>query len=195
MKNITRNKVQRMRNLVTGNYGAKTQTQVGYKKYKTKYDEGEVWEENGKVWTIKNGIKQNVSKLKKAREANKIPLSCPKCNGSMNKSQHKFMFQHHGHCLICQTEFERKMHNNGTYNDWVKDNVKNNFSKWKNDKKEQFNDWFSKIDMKQYITEAGLIEDWEGLSSKAKQDIIKRFEKYIQSEEEKMDKLIKEQLK
>jgi uncharacterized protein (UPF0128 family) len=55
--------VQRMRNLITKDYGAKTGVQIGYTKENIERKEGDVWEENHKTWTIKNGIKQTVSKL------------------------------------------------------------------------------------------------------------------------------------
>ena len=74
-------------------------------------------------------------------------------------------------------------------------NVKKNFDKWKEDKKKAFKKWFSEIDSKSHITESGIIEDWEGLDSEAKENIIKRFDEYIKEEEDKMDRLIKEQLK
>ena len=38
-------------------------TQIGYTKEYVEHKEGDVWEENGKQWTIKNGIKQTVTKL------------------------------------------------------------------------------------------------------------------------------------
>ena len=192
MKKITKNKVQRMRNLVTGNYGDKTRTRVGYKKYKNKHEEGDVWEENGKKWTIKNGIKQSISKLNKAREINEIPMSCPKCGGAMNKSQHRFMYLHHGHCLFCQQKVVYKKHAEGTYNDWLIENAEKNFSSWKKDKRESFNRWLSDIDSKYYITEAGLIEDWEGLDLRTKNSIIEKFEEYIKKEENKKDLAIKQ---
>ena len=48
--------VQRMRNIITKDYTAKTVTQVGYTKAQIEHKEGDVWEENGKKWTIKNNI-------------------------------------------------------------------------------------------------------------------------------------------
>jgi len=193
MKKITENKVQRMRNLVTGDYGAKTQKRSGYKKYSKKYNEGDEWEEDGKTWTIRNGVKQNKSKLKVARDYGKIPLSCPKCSEAMNRAQHKFMFKHYGHCLYCQTKAESKMHEEGTYNNWVIENVEKNFSKWKGEKKIQFETWLTEINSKKNITEAGLIEDWSEVPESVKNDIMKRFEEYMYEEEEKMNNLIEEQ--
>jgi uncharacterized protein (UPF0128 family) len=55
--------VQRMRNIITKNFGDKTVTQAGYSKQHIERKEGDVWEENGKNWTIKNGIKQTITRL------------------------------------------------------------------------------------------------------------------------------------
>ena len=60
--------VQRMRNIITKDYTAKTVTQVGYSKAQVDHKEGDVWEENGKKWTIKNGIKQTVTRFDKLKQ-------------------------------------------------------------------------------------------------------------------------------
>ena len=59
--------VQRLRNLVQGKYGEKSTVGTGYQKAKEFYNEGDVWEEDGRTWTIKNGLKQNLTKLDKAK--------------------------------------------------------------------------------------------------------------------------------
>ena len=46
--------VQRMRNIITKDYNAKTTTQVGYSKAYVDRKEGDVWEEDGKKWILKN---------------------------------------------------------------------------------------------------------------------------------------------
>ena len=56
MKQFSKQKIQRMRNLATGDYGSKTKASSGYTSYEKKRSEGDVWEENDKTWTIKNGI-------------------------------------------------------------------------------------------------------------------------------------------
>jgi ribosomal protein L33 len=71
--------IQRVRNLVTGKYGSKINQSVGYKKPDIIRKEGEVWEEDGRTWTIKKGIKQNITKLDKAKKAYITPLFCPNC--------------------------------------------------------------------------------------------------------------------
>ena len=49
--------VQRMRNIITKKTGDKTGVQVGYTADYIEHKEGDVWEENGKKWTIKNGMR------------------------------------------------------------------------------------------------------------------------------------------
>ena len=186
-------KIQRMRNLGTGDYGSQTKKQAGYKKYKNKKKEGEVWEEKGRTWTIKNGVKQNIRKLNRAREYAKIPISCPSCGGSMNKSQHKFMYIRYGHCLSCQSKIEFQMMASGEYNNWLVENVKKNFVSWKKERKQAFDEYIKNVNSKHYITEAGLVEDWSEMNEKDKSYMIEKFNEFMKKEEENLEKLIEKQ--
>jgi uncharacterized protein (UPF0128 family) len=49
--------VQRMRNLITKDYGAKTGVQIGYTKESIERKEGDVWEENQKHGLLKMVLK------------------------------------------------------------------------------------------------------------------------------------------
>ena len=62
-KEFKKKDVERLRNLVKGKYGEKTGQSIGYKKEEKFHNEGDVWEENDRTWTIKDGIKQNITKL------------------------------------------------------------------------------------------------------------------------------------
>ena len=55
--------VQRLRNLVQGKHGAKTEQTIGYTKEDQFHEEGDIWEEDERKWTIKDGIRQNITKL------------------------------------------------------------------------------------------------------------------------------------
>jgi len=46
-KEFSQRDVKRMRNLITGNFGDRTQVQVGYEKQNQEYQEGDVWEDSG----------------------------------------------------------------------------------------------------------------------------------------------------
>jgi hypothetical protein len=59
--------VQRLRNIIQGKEDERTTTSIGYTKKEEFHAEGDVWEEDGREWTIKNGIKQNITKLDKAK--------------------------------------------------------------------------------------------------------------------------------
>ena len=81
--------VQRMRNIITKNTNDKTGVQVGYTADYVDHKEGDVWEERGKKWTIKNGIKQTVTKFDDLKRLVVLPISCPNCGKAMKVNQYK----------------------------------------------------------------------------------------------------------
>ena len=83
-KEFTSKDVNRARNLVNKNFSGKTVDGVGYSKTHVYHSEGDTWEESGRTWTIKDGLRQNITKLDAAKQALKIPLRCPKCNGPVS---------------------------------------------------------------------------------------------------------------
>ena len=82
-KDFKQKDVQRLRNLVQGKHGEKSTSGVGYEKKKDFHEEGDVWEENDRTWTIIDGIKQNLTKLDKAKDLVVLPLFCPCCTNIM----------------------------------------------------------------------------------------------------------------
>tara|TARA_R110001606_G_scaffold190066_2_gene338017 strand:- start:156 stop:743 length:588 start_codon:yes stop_codon:yes gene_type:complete len=190
-KGIKKSAVQRMRNLVTGDYTSKTLAQSGYsKKSNSKKSEGDIWEERGKEWTIKNGIKQTITKLDAAREYAKIPTHCPKCDAKMNKPQHKFTYRRFKHCLLCQTNEEFEMRETGTYEAWKNKQISINFEKWLYGAKEEFKEWLKTRKAKHAITESGDIEDWSG--GQTDEALIEQFDIYIEQEQQKLKDMISE---
>ena len=178
-----------MRNLATGNYTSKVSVQSGYAKSSTgRKKEGDVWEERGKQWTIKDGIKQTITKLDSARTLARIPMECPKCQARMNKQQHKFMYIRFKHCLFCQMDHEEEMRQNGTYEDWKIEMITKNWEIWKKDNKEEFKEWLKSRKSKKQITEAGLIEDWSG--GQTDEELLIEFDKMMAIEKEKFEKSI-----
>ena len=190
MKQLSKDKIQRMRNLVSGEYGAKTKSSSGYVKYNKKRNEGEVWEEDGKIWTIKNGIKQNKTKLGEARKSLKIPLSCPSCGGRLNNSAHKKMYRLYGHCLNCQNLFEHNLRAKDLYKDWMEKTIRDNFNSWTLSQEKRFNAWFNTIDSNHYVAESGEVEDWSKLTKETKEDLKLRFQEWINSEKQLTEKLL-----
>ena len=88
-KQFQKKDVTRIRNLVKGKSGKKISSSVGYKKSDDHYIEGDVWESNERTWTIKDGIKQNITKLDAAKQAHLMPLLCPKCSKVMRNRNDK----------------------------------------------------------------------------------------------------------
>jgi hypothetical protein len=119
-KEFSKKDVNRARNLIMGKTGASTGTQVGYKKETKEYKEGDIWTENKKTWTIKNGIKQTISKLDAIKKEVFVPLCCPKCSKVMKSRLSKDNYKVHKKCHDCVIEFEHKLRIRGQYDDYVK---------------------------------------------------------------------------
>jgi ribosomal protein L37AE/L43A len=182
-KSISKSKVQRMRNIVTGNYNDKSRIQTGYLKTKKKHKEGDVWEEKGKTWTIKNGIRQNITKLDSIREATKMPYACPKCDEAMNHRLHDEVWPHFKMCYKCVNEVHKKIRREQGWSeqgwkDYVREIKKANFNDWLKDVKAEYEDWLDKRNSDNYITEAGDIESWG--SGKSKEELKKEFNKNVE---------------
>lgn len=119
-KEFKRKDVERMRNLITGNVDASSETQIGYRKKRIDYKEGDIWTENKKTWTIKNGIKQTISKLDKIKKEVFMPLSCPKCKKVMKKHLDKPNYKIHKMCHDCVIKFEHKLQIKGQLDKYKK---------------------------------------------------------------------------
>ena len=62
-KTFQKKDVERIRNLVKGKSGDRVTSGIGQTKSTTEdHKEGDVWEVNGKTWTIKDGIKETIFK-------------------------------------------------------------------------------------------------------------------------------------
>lgn len=113
--------VQRMRNIITKNYGASTQIGVGYETKQIDYKEGDVWEEDGRTWTIKNGLKQTITKLDKIKKLVSLPFACPSCKKAMKDTPtNRKMWGIHGKCLDCVVKMEAQMKIDGTFLEYQK---------------------------------------------------------------------------
>jgi hypothetical protein len=157
--------IQRMRNLITNKHGDKTRTQIGYDKRKQEYEEGDIWEESGKVWTIKNGIKQNVTKFDEFKKMVLLPLACPCCNKSMKATlPNKKMYALHGKCFDCVIEMEHELRKQGKFEEYQKDIMMKNKSTEVDDLEQVLEAWLNEKD--EFLTEQGDIEDWSQSTAK-----------------------------
>ena len=169
--------VQRVRNIVNKDYNSKTQSSTGYQKAFKRHKEGDIWEESGKTWTIKNGIKQNITKLDAAKKAARVPLSCPKCNGSMKHYLAKKMYKIHGFCFDCTIDYEAGLRKAGLYEQYEKNMMKGNAHAFVKDLK-GFVESFIEFNPS-YVTEQGDVESWKNNSNLQKEKVIKGLEQYL----------------
>jgi len=164
-KEFKQRDVERMRNLVKGKYGDKTTVGIGYDKVQEFHDEGDVWQEDGRTWTIKNGVKQNITKLDKAKENMVLPLFCPKCSKTMKPHLDKRWFLINNHCYNCQVDYEFQLRKEGkleeTQNNVVNDHI-DGITK-------DFEVWFDEMinEKNSFITEQGDVEKWDGSGKEA----------------------------
>jgi len=161
-KEFAKHDVERIRNLVKGKYGEKTTETVGYTPPAEFHKEGDVWEaRDGRTWTIKNGIKQNITKLDKAKKAYVMPLFCPKCKKIMNQRVDKPYYEVHKFCLKCYAKFEDKLKSEGKYEEYF--NAINNkvIDQRIQDYKDYVEEKLGETN-EGHVTEQGDVELWHG---------------------------------
>lgn len=159
-KEFTKRDVQRIRNLVSGKQGDATQTQVGYTTKHIDRSEGEIWEEFGRKWTIKNGIKMSVTKLNRAKTASFVPLLCPSCSKPMKSEYDKKMFFIHNQCFDCVIQYETQLKVEGKYQEYENKIVKDNANFMLDEFESGFDSFLNSFDSNGFVTEQGDIEDW-----------------------------------
>ena len=169
-KEFAKRDVERIRNLVKGKYGEKNQESVGYTTPAEFHNEGDVWESrDGRKWTIKGGIKQNITKLDKAKKAHVMPLFCPKCKKVMNQRVDKPYYLTYKNCLKCFAKFTDELKSEGKYEEYfnginnkVIDQRVQDFKDYVKEKLEESNTG--------HVTEQGDVEIWHGKLNEKKVD-------------------------
>jgi hypothetical protein len=179
--------VQRMRNLITKDYGAKTGVQVGYNKEYVGRKEGDIWEENGKKWTIKNGIKQTINKLDGIKKLLVTPLTCPSCHTPMTKGRiDKVMYSIHQKCSDCVIKHETELKRLNKFEEYQK-NINNQSIAYHIKEMENV---LLELAMNQseesFVTEGGDIETWKGKGIDTK-TLIQDIQEYIQKLKDAMN--------
>ena len=160
-KEFKRKDVNRARNLLMGKSNASTSTQIGYNTKQEDHKEGDVWVENKKTWTIKNGIKQTISKLDIIKKEVFMPLCCPECNNVMKKRLDKPNYNIHKKCFDCVVDFEHKLKIKGEYNDYIK-NLKAKNSLDIVDEMESYLLDAINTSNSNFVSEDGVVERWKG---------------------------------
>lgn len=160
-KEFSKKDVKRMRNLITGNAGASSEMQIGYSKKRIDYKEGDIWEEDKRTWTIKNGIKQTISKLDAVKKEVFMPLCCPECSRVMKKRLDKPNYHLHKKCFDCVVDFEGKLRLRGEYDSYINDIQKKNHIDMLNQTELYLLDAVNNAN-EGYVSEHGEVERWKG---------------------------------
>lgn len=177
-KEFRQSDVQRVRNIVNKDYTAKTKSQTGYQKASKRYKEGDVWEEGGRQWTIKNGIKQNITKLDSAKKAVRMPLACPKCGEAMKHRFDKKTYKIHGFCFDCTLQYEAELRKAGLFKKYEAEMINGNMEGFAKD----LTAWVEEYAAYQhnYVTEQGVIEDWKGNSKKQNEKVMNNLKEFLE---------------
>ena len=166
-KEFKRKDVERVCNLVQGKVNSSSESQVGYTKKQVDHKEGDVWVEKRKTWTIKNGIKQTVSKLDAIKKEIFIPLCCPECSKVMKHNLDKNNYRIHKTCHDCIIKFEHKLQIEGKHRDYLIElERKNNI-----DILEETESYLLSVVNETnngYVSEQGDVERWKGGIDKKK---------------------------
>jgi len=176
-KEFSSKDVNRARNLVNKDFSAKTVDGVGYSKAQVAHKEGDVWEESGRTWTIKDGIRQNITKLDSAKKALQTPLACPKCKGTMNYYLSQKMYKIHKMCFDCVIDYEAELRKAGLYESYEKSMMQGNLKAFARDVEQWVMDTLSTTNT--FVTEQGDVEDWNSNDSKFKEQINTNLQEYL----------------
>ena len=157
-KQFSERDLQRIRNLATKKVHEKTITSVGYTKAEEQHEEGDMWEENGRNWTIKNGIKRTVRKT----EGHTVPFLCPNCSKPMNHHFDKKMYAIHQMCLHCVVEMEGELKMQGKYEEYERNMIMRNAQYFAENVSTGLDQFLDDIINASYVTEDGTIQNWVG---------------------------------
>ena len=176
-KEFSSKDVNRARNLVNKDFSAKTVDGIGYSKAQVAYKEGDIWEESGRTWTIKNGIRQNITKLDSAKKALQVPLACPKCGGSMNYHLSHKMYKIHKMCFDCVIDYEAELRKAGLYESYEKNMMQGSLKAFARDVEQWVLDSLETTNT--FVTEQGDVEDWNNNDSKFKEQMTANLQEYL----------------
>jgi len=173
--------VERIRNLVKGKANEKTSSSVGFTKAQEFHKEGDIWESDKRTWTIKDGIKQNITKLDKAKKAHVMPLLCPKCKKVMKNRNDKPFYNIHKMCFNCVIDFEHELKKTGKLKEYERkiknDEIDNRIKEFKFYVEEKLNE-----SNNSFVSEAGDVERWVGkLNTDKVDEHIENVVTYLES--------------
>jgi hypothetical protein len=160
-KEFTQRDVTRMRNILTDKAGDRTQIQAGWDKHNETHTDGDIWEDSGKVWTIKNGIKQTVTKLDEIKRLVVLPLICPNCQGVIKVDEYnKKMWAIHQKCFDCVIKMESEIKRIGKWEEYQSNIMNSNRNAQLDDLERALDEWVDQNDT--FVSEMGEVEKWGG---------------------------------
>jgi hypothetical protein len=155
--------VNRARNLVNKDFSAKTVDGIGYSKAQVAYKEGDIWEENGRNWTIKDGLRQ----------------------GSMNYYLSHKMYKIHKMCFDCVIDYEAELRKAGLYESYEKNMMQGGLKAFARDIEQWVLDSLESTNT--FVTEQGDVEDWNSNDSKFKEQMTTNLQEYLKHLKSHMD--------
>ena len=117
-------------------------------------NEGDRWEEDGKLWEMKGGVKMSVSNLINAR----MPFWCPKCTKPMNHKFDRKFWSIRGWCYDCNIEHDGQMMVDGTWPRFEREMLRANEIAWLKDKIAEHVDYIRTFKEPQVFFEDGRYE-------------------------------------
>lgn len=147
--------------------------------------EGDVWEDvNGRKWTIKNGIRQTVTKLDDA----KTPWWCPRCSKPLN---HRFdikFWRIRGHCMDCVIKDETEIRKQGKWEEYERKIMLRNYIAEVEDKIAQLQAYHDEVSKPEFLImnenekTVLMMEKWDINIDQLKTDLkrdIEQLQKYL----------------
>lgn len=148
--------------------------------------EGDVWEEKGKTWTIKDGIKQTVTKFTETRKSFLTPLSCPDCGKSMKSHWDAKFWKTHKTCWDCVIKVEHEIRTQGKWKEYEQAKMSANAAAFLKEVKSTLKDYANTSKEDTFVTEKGKVEKWSNPDNKVIREYI---DKEIEKLEDRVNKL------
>lgn len=150
---------------------------------KEHHSEGDVWEESGKTWTIKKGIKKSMGKLDSFRKEMIMPLACTKCGTAMKSEIHKPLWQVYRKCLNCVIDMEHEINNKGKWIEYQTALIKANMEGRYKDLEDFIEAFTSDTSSSNYVTESGVVESWvdntKEVAKKVGKEVLTNYKKEV----------------
>ena len=130
--------------------------------------------------TIKNGIKQTVTRFDKLKQTLNLPLTCPKCGKAMkNHNLNKKMWSLHKMCFDCVIVMETELKRTGQYEEYVRNLTTRGIKTYIKELEQVMLEVAMEDSNEGFITEQGDIEKWAG-KGLDNEKLIKDLQEYMQ---------------